>query len=191
MGLAISKAFEDLTELLSFRTPTRVLMLGLDAAGKTSVLYKVKLNEIITTIPTVGFNVENVKYKNLDMTIWDVGGQDKIRALWRFYYENTDALIFLVDSNDRDRLQEAASELHKLAADDGLRSAVILVLANKQDLPQAMRTDEIAKHLALHSLKSHPWYIQPCSALTGDGVFEGLGWVHGALRNRRTARVGG
>ena len=71
MGLAVSKVFE----MLSFRTPTRVLMLGLDAAGKTSVLYKLKLNEMVTTIPTVGFNVENVKYKNLDMTIWDVAGQ--------------------------------------------------------------------------------------------------------------------
>ena len=70
MGVTISKVFEDVAQLLSFRTPTRVLMLGLDAAGKTSVLYKVKLNEIVTTIPTVGFNVENVKYKNLDMTIW-------------------------------------------------------------------------------------------------------------------------
>ena len=69
-----------------------------------------KLGELITTVPTIGFNVETVKYKNLQMTIWDVGGQDKIRALWRHYYEHTDALIWIVDSNDPARLDEARDE---------------------------------------------------------------------------------
>ena len=73
-------------------------MLGLDAAGKTTALYKLKMNEMVTTIPTIGFNVETLQHKNLEMTVWDVGGQDKIRQLWKHYYENTDALIFLVDS---------------------------------------------------------------------------------------------
>jgi len=78
MGLAASKLFE----MLNFKQPTRVLMLGLDAAGKTCTLYKLKLGEVVTSIPTVGFNVETVQYRNLSMTIWDVGGQDKIRTLW-------------------------------------------------------------------------------------------------------------
>ena len=76
---------------------------GLDAAGKTTILYKLKLGEIVTTIPTIGFNVETVEYKNIQFTVWDVGGQDKIRPLWRHYFSNTQGLIFVVDSNDRDR----------------------------------------------------------------------------------------
>jgi len=79
----------------------RILMVGLDAAGKTTILYKLKLGEIVTTIPTIGFNVETVEYKNISFTVWDVGGQDKIRPLWRHYFQNTQGLIFVVDSNDR------------------------------------------------------------------------------------------
>jgi len=86
----------------------------LDAAGKTTILYKLKLGEIVTTIPTIGFNVETVEYKNICFTVWDVGGQDKIRPLWRHYFQNTQGLIFVVDSNDRERIQEGAEELQKM-----------------------------------------------------------------------------
>lgn len=84
---------------------------GLDAAGKTTILYKLKLGEIVTTIPTIGFNVETVEYKNISFTVWDVGGQDKIRPLWRHYYQNTQGLIFVVDSSDTKRIAEAEQEL--------------------------------------------------------------------------------
>ncbi len=67
----------------------RLLMLGLDAAGKTTILYKLKLGQDVTTIPTVGFNVETVTYKNVKFNVWDVGGQDKIRPLWRHYYSGS------------------------------------------------------------------------------------------------------
>lgn len=87
---------------------------GLDAAGKTTILYKLKLGEIVTTIPTIGFNVETVEYKNICFTVWDVGGQDKIRPLWRHYFQNTQGLIFVVDSNDRDRITEAEKELQNM-----------------------------------------------------------------------------
>ena len=88
----------------------RILMVGLDAAGKTTILYKLKLGEVVTTIPTIGFNVEQVDYKNISFTVWDVGGQDKIRPLWRHYYQNTEGLIFVVDSNDKDRIDAAREE---------------------------------------------------------------------------------
>uniref|UniRef100_S4RLQ2 ADP-ribosylation factor 5 n=1 Tax=Petromyzon marinus TaxID=7757 RepID=S4RLQ2_PETMA len=113
------------------------LTVGLDAAGKTTILYKLKLGEIVTTIPTIGFNVETVEYKNICFTVWDVGGQDKIRPLWRHYFQNTQGLIFVVDSNDRERTQEAAEELQKMLQEDEMRSAVLLVFANNQDLPNA------------------------------------------------------
>lgn len=183
MGLAISKLYN----LFSYTQKTRVLMLGLDAAGKTTALYKLKLGELINTIPTIGFNVEQLKYKNLEMTIWDVGGQDKIRALWKHYYEGTDALIWLVDSNDPDRIEEARDGLHKVMAEDGLRRAVLLVLANKQDLKGAMKPDDLANRLGLHSLRHHNWYLQPCCASTGDGLFEGLDWMQRTLRKKASS----
>merc|ERR1712130_495163 len=105
----------------------RVLMVGLDAAGKTTLLYKLKLGEIVTTIPTIGFNVETVEYKNISFTVWDVGGQDKIRPLWRHYYQNTQGVIFVVDSSDRERIQESHDELHRMLSEDELRDAIVLV----------------------------------------------------------------
>merc|ERR1711925_61057 len=102
------------------QTEAKILMVGLDAAGKTTILYKLKLGEIVTTIPTIGFNVETVEYKNISFTVWDVGGQDKIRPLWRHYFQNTQGLIFVVDSNDRERAQEAKGELNRMLSGDGL-----------------------------------------------------------------------
>ena len=155
-------------------------------------LYKMKLGELVTTVPTIGFNVERITYRNLEMTIWDVGGQDKIRALWRHYYENTDALIWLVDSADAARMAECKDELHHVLRDDGLRNAKVLVLANKQDLPKAARADRVAEALELHSLRGQQeWYVQPCSSIKGDGIFEGLEWLHKTLNSTKKAqRVG-
>lgn len=129
-----------------------LILVGLDAAGKTTILYKLKLGEIVTTIPTIGFNVETVEYKNICFTVWDVGGQDKIRPLWRHYFQNTQGLIFVVDSNDRERVVEAERELHNMLNEDELRDAVILVFANKQDLPNAMSASELTEKLRLSSL---------------------------------------
>jgi len=113
-----------------------------------------------------------------------VGGQDKIRPLWRHYYQNTQGLIFVVDSNDRDRIEPAREELHKMINEDELRDAVILVFANKQDLPNAMTAAEITDKLGLHSLRSRNWYIQATCATTGDGLYEGLDWLSATLKNR-------
>jgi ADP-ribosylation factor protein 1 len=158
-------------------------MVGLDAAGKTTILYKLKLNEIVTTIPTIGFNVETVEYKNISFTVWDVGGQDKIRPLWRHYYPNTSAIIFVVDSNDRDpeRIEDARDELHRMLEEDELRDASLLVFANKQDLPNAMSPAEVTEKLGLHDLRQRNWYIQATVATTGDGLFDGLDYLVGTL----------
>jgi len=161
----------------------RILMVGLDAAGKTTILYKLKLGEIVTTIPTIGFNVETVEYKNISFTVWDVGGQDKIRPLWRHYFQNTQGLIFVVDSNDRERIGEARDELMRMLAEDELREAVLLIFANKQDLPNAMNAAEITDKLGLHSLRNRNWYIQATCATSGDGLYEGLDWLSNQLKN--------
>jgi len=148
---------------------------------KTTILYKLKLGEIVTTIPTIGFNVETVEYKNINFTVWDVGGQDKIRPLWRHYFQNTQGLIFVVDSNDRERAGEAAEELQKMLSEDELREAALLVFANKQDLPNAMSVAEITDKLGLHSLRQRKWYIQSTCATSGDGLYEGLDWLSNTL----------
>ncbi|EFE42626.1 hypothetical protein TRV_02578 [Trichophyton verrucosum HKI 0517] len=190
MGMSFSKMLD---KLWFGKKEMRILMVGLDAAGKTTILYKLKLGEIVTTIPTivrrkkevltgVGFNVETVEYKNIQFTVWDVGGQDKIRPLWRHYFQNTQGIIFVVDSNDRDRVVEAREELQKMLNEDELRDALLLVFANKQDLPNAMSPAEITSQLGLQTLTRRAWYIQSTCATTGDGLYEGLEWLAGALK---------
>src|SRR4051794_17176661 len=100
-----------------------------------AILYKLKLNQDVTTIPTVGFNVETVTYKNVKFNVWDVGGQDKIRPLWRHYFSGTQGLIFVIDSQDRERIDEAKQELHRILSDREMKDCLLLVFANKQDLP--------------------------------------------------------
>jgi len=181
MGGFISK----LSALLNIELnkDARILLLGLDAAGKTTMLYKLKLGEVVSTIPTIGFNCEQLKYKNLEMTIWDVGGQTKIRRLWRHYYQNTDVLIFVVDSADRSRLEEACEELHHVLGDDLMRDVSLLVFANKCDLPTSMSASEIVSGLQLSKLRNQ-WFVQASNALSGDGVYEGLEWVIRRLQAR-------
>ncbi|ONM20633.1 ADP-ribosylation factor A1F [Zea mays] len=171
MGLAFGKLFSRLFA----KKEMRILMVGLDAAGKTTILYKLKLGEIVTTIPTIGFNVETVEYKNISFTI---------RPLWRHYFQNTQGLIFVVDSNDRDRVVEARDELHRMLNEDELRDAVLLVFANKQDLPNAMNAAEITDKLGLHSLRQRHWYIQSTCATTGEGLYEGLDWLSSNIASK-------
>ena len=173
----MGKAFSTLFKSLFSKQDVRILMVGLDAAGKTTILYKMKLGEIVTTIPTIGFNVETVEYKNIKFTVWDVGGQDKLRPLWRHYFQNTNGLIFVVDSNDRDRCLQARDELQKMLQEDELRDAICLVFANKQDLPNAMSTAEVTDKLGLRGLRQRLWYIQGTCATSGEGLYEGLDWL--------------
>merc|ERR1712000_530538 len=181
MGLTISSLFSK----LFMKKSMRILMVGLDAAGKTTILYKLKLGEVVTTIPTIGFNVETVEYKNISFTVWDVGGQDKIRPLWRHYYQGTQGLIFVVDSNDRDRVEDAREELNKMLNEDEMRDAVLLVYANKQDLPNAMPAAEVTDKLGLHNMRNRQWFIQSACATTGDGLYEGLDWLSNTLSKRK------
>ncbi|KAL3873467.1 hypothetical protein ACJMK2_036580 [Sinanodonta woodiana] len=173
MGLYLSKLFEIFS---SFgETPARIAMLGLDAAGKTTVLYKIKLNEVVSTIPTIGFNVETVSpIKGLTFTVWDVGGQKKIRNLWRHYYQNCDGLIYVVDSCDRERMDEAREELFDICESDEMTGVPIVVIANKQDLPGALRASDIVQKLELNKLCNRKWYIQAACATTGEGIFESM-----------------
>lgn len=178
MGAAISRS---LAKIFGSKE-MRLLMLGLDAAGKTTILYTLKLSPSaasdVHTIPTVGFNVETVTYKNTRFNVWDVGGQDKIRPLWRHYFSGTHALIFVIDSVDRARLEEAKSELGRIIQDREMRNVVLLVFANKQDVDGAMRPNDVAQALDLDRIaKNHVWKVEPSCATSGEGIFEGLSWL--------------
>jgi len=180
MGASLSKA---LAKMFS-KGEMRLLMLGLDAAGKTTILYKLKLDQSVTTIPTVGFNVETVTYKNVKFNVWDVGGQDKIRPLWRHYYTGTQGLVFVIDSCDRERIDEARQELHRILSDREMKDCLLLVFANKQDLPGAMSPAEVTEKLGLHRMRDRLWYVHPSCATSGEGLFEGLQWLSNTVRRQ-------
>jgi ADP-ribosylation factor 1/2 len=180
MGLSIGKLFEKFFG----KKEMRILMLGLDGAGKTTILYKLKLGEVVTSVPTIGFNVETVEFKNLKFTVWDVGGQDKIRLLWKHYFTNTQGLIFVVDSSDKERVDIAREELQRMMTEEDLRDAVVLVFANKQDLG-VMNVAEVTDKLGLYSLRGREWFIQGSCGLTGEGLYQGLEWLSKTLNAKK------
>lgn len=183
----MGQAFRKLFDSFFGNTEMRVVMLGLDAAGKTTILYKLHIGEVLSTVPTIGFNVEKVQYKNVIFTVWDVGGQEKLRALWRHYFNNTDGLIYVVDSLDRERIGKAKQEFQTIINDPFMLNSVILVLANKQDLKGAMTTREVCEGLGLFDLKNRKWHIQGTCALRGDGLYEGLDWLSSTLKEMKAA----
>jgi small GTP-binding protein len=113
----------------------------------------------------------------ISFTVWDVGGQDKIRPLWKYYFANTQGIIFVVDSNDRERIPEAREELAKMVAEEELRNATVLVFSNKQDLPNAMPVADLTQQLGLPNLTARKWFVQACCAINGTGLYEGLDWL--------------
>eukprot|EP01119_Soliformovum_irregulare_P023709 TRINITY_DN8338_c0_g1_i1.p1 TRINITY_DN8338_c0_g1~~TRINITY_DN8338_c0_g1_i1.p1 ORF type:complete len:208 (+),score=55.30 TRINITY_DN8338_c0_g1_i1:81-626(+) len=172
-----------MNDLFNGKQEKRIILIGLDGSGKTTLLYKLKLNETVHTIPTIGFNVETISHRNVSFTFWDVGGQDKIRGLWKHYFQGAHAVIFMVDSCDKDRMEEAQEELHKACSEAALQGCVVLVFANKQDLPKAMPTDKMMSALGIHDLpKSMPHHLQSCVATTGEGLYEGLDWMTTQLK---------
>jgi ADP-ribosylation factor protein 6 len=136
-----------------------------------------------THTPCAGFNVESVEFKNLTFSVWDVGGQKKIRMLWRHYYSNTDGLIFVVDSQDEARIAEAREELHGIANDPAMSGVALLVLANKQDMPKAMSPAAVAEKLGLHEMRGRAWHVHGATATTGDGLYEGMDWLADTLKS--------
>ena len=177
MGLAFTKLFKRMT-----KKEVRVVMVGLDAAGKTTLLYKLKLGEVVSTIPTIGLNVETVEHQNLQFTVWDMGGQDKLRSLWKHYYKGSHGVVFVIDSNDGARLDVAKAELETLLKADELRGAVLLIYANKQDLTGAASAAQLTDRLNLNSLRQRQWYVQPCCATSGEGLYEGLEWLSATIK---------
>jgi small GTP-binding protein len=165
-----------------------VLLVGLDGAGKTTILYKLKLGDIQETVPTIGFCVETVEYHTTRFTVFDVGGQQKIRPLWRHYFQNTAGLVFVVDAADKGRFDIVRDELKFLAEEADLNQVPFLMYANKMDLPNAASINEIQTALNLDTvLKGREWTIQACAAITGDGLYEGLDWLSRGFKKDSTS----
>lgn len=155
----------------------RILVLGLDNAGKTTILRKLSDEDLTNITPTQGFNLKSLHRDGFNLKIWDIGGQKTIRPFWRNYFERTDALIYVVDSTDLARMDETATELKSILKEEALKNVPLLVFANKQDLVGAASADEAATDLQLTSFRDRAWQIQACSAKTGDGLQEGMEWV--------------
>ncbi|RXH70881.1 hypothetical protein DVH24_015503 [Malus domestica] len=194
MGILFTKMFSSLFG----NKEARILVLGLDNAGKTTILYRLQMGEVVSTIPTyrvlrignqiillnqlfyldaaIGFNVETVQYNNIKFQVWDLGGQTSIRPYWRCYFPNTQAIIYVVDSSDTDRLVIAKDEFHAILEEEELKGAVVLIFANKQDLPGALDDAAITEALEFHKIKNRQWAIFKTSAIKGEGLFEGLDW---------------
>lgn len=162
----------------------RLLMLGLDNAGKTTILKKFNGEDIDTISPTLGFNIKTLEHRGFKLNIWDVGGQKSLRSYWRNYFESTDGLIWVVDCADRMRLQDCKQELQNLLVEERLAGATLLVFANKQDLPGALPAEKIRELLDLDSIKTHHWLILGCSAVTGDNLLKGIDWVIDDIASR-------
>lgn len=179
MGVLFSRLFSTLFG----KGEIRILILGLDNAGKTTLLYKLQLNQVIETVPTIGFNVETVNYNNLQLQVWDLGGQGTIRPYWRCYYPNTNAVIYVVDSTDVDRMDTAKQEMITMLQESDLKGVPLLVFANKQDMPGALSEAQVSQVLGLSSIKNRQWRIVKSSAKLGEGISEGLDWLIALLRD--------
>ncbi|XP_031595023.2 ADP-ribosylation factor-like protein 4D [Oreochromis aureus] len=170
-----------------------VVVIGLDSAGKTSLLYRLKLREFVETSPTKGFNMEKIKVKigqskanTTTFQVWDVGGQEKLRPLWKSYTRRMDGLVFVVDAAEMERMEEAKVELHRITRSAENQGIPVLVLANKQDLDGALLSTEVEKVLGLHELSSSTLHhTEGCSALNGQGLQPGLEKLYEMIVKRK------
>lgn len=155
----------------------RILLLGLDNAGKTTILKSLASEDISHITPTQGFNIKSVQSSGILLNVWDIGGQKTIRPYWRNYFENTDVLIYVIDSADRARFEESGIQLAELLEEEKLADTPLLLFANKQDLLNAARSAELMDGLNLTEIKDRPWQIQQCSAISGEGLSNGMEWI--------------
>ncbi|NWX95273.1 ARL3 protein, partial [Nothoprocta ornata] len=163
----------------------RIVLLGLDNAGKTTLLRRLAREELGTITPTQGFNIKSVQSQGLRLSVWDIGGQRAVRPYWRQYLGSTDVLIYVIDSADQKRFEETGQELAELTEQESLLGVPLLVFANKQDLATAAPAAEVAEGLSLHTYRDREWQIQPCSALSGEGVQDGMNWISSQIINRK------
>jgi small GTP-binding protein len=177
MGFIFSKILDFFSRS---RSNFKIIILGIQNAGKTTILYRLSLGQLVQTTPTIGSNVEEISYNNVKLQAWDLGGQESSRSMWYAYYTGTDAIIYVIDTHD-ETYDDSKTQFYKLLSNEALKNAVILIYANKQDLPGAKKVAEIIQIYELDKIKDHIWHIQPCSAQTGEGLITGMKWLSDQL----------
>ena len=166
----------------------RILVLGLDNAGKTTILKTLSDEDIAQIVPTKGFNIKNLAHEGFKLTVWDIGGQEALRAYWSNYFNGTDLLVYVIDSSDKKRLAKSGEELQKLLEEKDLNGVPLLIFANKQDLVSAVPADEISEALSLQDIKDRQWSIVACSAKTKDGLQEGMDWLISQMKDKEATK---
>lgn len=153
---------------------------GLDNAGKSSIVQRWLGEGIEKVSPTFGFSIRTLQLPQCTLNLWDIGGQRSIRAYWRNYYEQTDGLVWVIDSSSASsspaRLEDCRRELEAVLGEDRLAGASLLILANKQDCTGALSPAQIQEYMGLEGISSH-WRIFPCSARDGTNCEESLRWL--------------
>ena len=177
MGFIFSKILDFFSRS---RNNFKIIILGMQNAGKTTILYRLSIGQLVKTTPTIGSNVEEISYNNVKLQAWDLGGQESTRSVWNVYFVNTDAIIYVIDTHD-ETYDDSKTQFYKLLSNDALKNAIILIYANKQDLPGAKSVAEIIQIYELDTIKDHIWHIQPCSAQTGEGLITGMKWLSDQL----------
>ena len=177
MGFIFSKILDFFSRS---RNKFKIILLGIQNAGKTTILYRLSIGQLVKTTPTIGSNVEEISYNNIKLQAWDLGGQESSRSMWDVYFTNTDAIIYVIDTSD-ETYEDSKTQFYKLLKNDTLKNAIILIYANKQDLPGAKNVSEIIQIYGLDNIKDHVWHIQPCSAQTGEGLITGMKWLSDQL----------
>jgi len=164
----------------------KIIMLGLDNSGKTTILQKLRTSQDVNiTLPTVGFQAEKIEHEDVKFSIFDIGGQDFVRSGWREFFNGTKGLIYVVDSCDPYRTNESSNELNVLLTENELADANVLILANKQDLQNPLSTDELIILLGLDKVVGRILKVQATSALTGDGIKEGMDWLSNQIQGQK------
>ena len=180
MGFLLSKLWWS----LSSERPYKVIVLGLNNAGKTSVLYSMLFGKLVPTQPTLGTNVEEFKFRNVNFCAWDLGGQELLRHSWSLFYAQTDAVIVVIDSADPARFDTIKGEMERFIVHPDLARSCVLVFANKQDIDGAVKPADLAVRLDLaRLLAGHTWTIQGSSAVQQTGLNDGLGWIVDNLKS--------
>ena len=154
-----------------------VLILGLDNAGKTTLLNYLTHEDNKNTKPTPGVNAKSIQCGGIKLNVYDLGGQKAIREYWKFYYEKVDALIYVVDASDEARIGECNESFQSLLKDEKLINVPVLAYGNKADLDNCLGPDEIIEKLEMNGITGRDWSLYACSALKGDGVKDGIKWL--------------
>ncbi|CAG9312950.1 unnamed protein product [Blepharisma stoltei] len=176
-----SSSFEISLKQIASKEEARILVTGMNWAGKTTILYKLNIGEVIVTCPTIGLILESVRFRNLTFAIWDLGCSLGFKTLWKYFHTNIKGIIFVIDSNDRERMDNLKWLLQEMLFEEMLSQLPILFFANKQDLPNAISLNEITEKLELFLIRGRIWRIQGCSAIRGDGLYEGIEWISHVL----------